>query len=71
MKRFYCTTCKKVRRARKWPVVMGDTSAFSPEQRLGICDWHLSGRVRHVRVKPVVAAKATSKQATVKGKVAR
>lgn len=44
MKRFYCTICKRVKRARNIPSVMFNYAAPLPEDRLGECDSHYASR---------------------------
>lgn len=40
MKRFYCSVCKRIKRARRYPVSISDTRATKPQDRIGECDWH-------------------------------
>ena len=46
MKRFYCTVCRKVRRARKLPVLIQTPNAPVVTERVGECDSHTRG-ARH------------------------
>jgi hypothetical protein len=40
MTRFYCTTCRKMKRVRHLPAEIRNADAANPRQRLGKCDWH-------------------------------
>jgi hypothetical protein len=40
MKRFYCTTCEKFKRVRKYPGNVTNTTAEDPRAREGQCNWH-------------------------------
>lgn len=41
MKRFFCTTCKKVKRVRKHPTRTINRFSEKPEDRLGTCNRHV------------------------------
>ncbi len=49
MKRFYCITCKKVKRVQHWPSFITDVNAVSPIDRKGECNWHRGGITRTPR----------------------
>jgi hypothetical protein len=40
MIRFYCTICKKVKRARKYPRIIESQHSASPTNRIGECNFH-------------------------------
>ena len=52
MKRFFCTTCKRVKRVRRLPMLSKDAYTYgedghgaatlqpSPRNREGVCDYH-------------------------------
>ncbi len=40
MFRFYCTTCKLVKRVQHIPKIIKDESLGNPTDRIGICDIH-------------------------------
>jgi len=42
MKRFFCTICNKIRRARSLPVVMDTPNADKVTDRVGVCNRHTS-----------------------------
>lgn len=43
MKRFFCTTCKRVKRVQQWPTIIENQSAELPDARLGQCNFHATG----------------------------
>jgi hypothetical protein len=46
MKRFYCTECKRVKRVRQYPTSVIFGSPDIPTNRIGHCDYHITGRVK-------------------------
>lgn len=42
MKRFYCTVCKKFKRVRVMPASVVTPHAPKPEDRKGVCKWHVN-----------------------------
>jgi hypothetical protein len=55
MKRFYCTVCKKVKRVRKYPVLIDNTVAVDPSLRVGACNRHSDNQVHRATVSRKVA----------------
>jgi len=41
MKRFFCTTCRKVKRVRVWPRILVNSHLTDITLRLGKCNRHL------------------------------
>jgi len=60
MKRFYCTTCKRVKRVQKWPDVISQVDSIDPAMRVGECDKHSKPIIRAVRVKPTPITKSNT-----------
>lgn len=44
MKRFFCTTCKRVRRVRALPANVSSPEAPLPQDRVGKCVWHITNK---------------------------
>lgn len=64
MIRFFCSSCNKIKRFRKWPDIITNKHLLDPSKRIGKCDSHMDSsrslynktinpRVRNIRVKPV------------------
>lgn len=49
MKRFFCSTCKKVKRVQKMPPSVVTPAAENVLDRIGQCSFHLRGEPRHIR----------------------
>jgi len=58
MKRFYCSVCKRIKRARRYPLYIANAHATLPQDRIGECDWHTSRRT----VNTVSAAKSVKQR---------
>lgn len=54
MKRFFCTVCKSLKRVQQFPSNISEAYALAPQDRIGQCDWHTTGRING---KPVSAWK--------------
>lgn len=79
MKRFFCTTCDKIKHVQKLPADVVDPKA-PPDKRIGTCKWHSdkgrgltraqsmgSARVRHRITGTTKISAAAAKSKSKKG----
>jgi len=50
MKRFFCKVCKKQKRVRRMPDSVTQAQAYNVTERVGMCSWHVIGRVHVPRI---------------------
>jgi len=65
MKRFYCKVCKRVKRVRRVPLTVDTPSAYAVTERVGMCSWHVMGRV-HIPRTPTTRIKSVTITKTAK-----
>ena len=68
MKRFFCVTCKSVKRVRTLPLEINDIYSNIPSDRIGRCDWHTSGVINGRAVTPKQVNYKKTKASTVQTK---
>lgn len=71
MKRFFCSTCRRVKRTQQWPYIIDNVQSENVFERVGECNYHRNGRIvvhstkpKFVKTKPVVQTVSKRRKAS-------